>query len=841
MLRSFLKRFDQSAVESFVIACPDKDYNSMRQMAAEETADSRITVINESSFFQISGLSSVDSGSLSGWELQQIIKLGFANICKTNFYLTIDSDIVQFRAAGAADLFPDGDKALMGVETASDYNRLYTAEFSASEDSAKRRYYESSQHILGYDRPVSRSGLFFGETPVVLSKGGVIEMFNHIEARHGEGIVAVLSKYSGWTECSLYFQFLEMTGALEEIYTCGNCNAVLSLEKSVWQPTGCYKSQRFYDRLHFMCSPLIREGPFIAIQSWIRAEEWLPAQFSGLADFYQQLEGWFDQSAPPPGQHRVMPQAAIQHVPLDSIDLTAFLQILEQVDPTSALYRRSREILDRSLEVGPSVPQASRLGEPKFLTIGMTTHNDYDGCYFTIQAIRLYHPEILNDVEFLVIDNNPTGPCAKALKALENWAPNYRYIPYRSRQGTAVRDLVFREATGEFVLCIDCHVLFPAGALARLVDYCRRNPDSKDLLQGPLVSDALEPLSTHFEPRWSHGMYGCWAMDERGKDSDSAPFEIVMQGLGVFACRRSEWPGFDPRLAGFGGEEGYLHEKIRRAGGRNLCLPFLRWLHRFERPLGVPYRADWTDRVRNYLLIHHELGLDPTPVINHFEEFIGVEAARDLVQAAQSELAGPFHFFDAIYCINVDGQTDRWEAMQRRFRKLGIDRGVRRFAAAETPLNHHIGCALSHRRIIAEAKQQQLKTVLVFEDDARFSSDAADVLALSLRELEGREWQLLYLGGYRDASSLLNITGCQHLLSPGLISCTHAIAYHHTVYDAILNAVPENAVDLAMWVRTHLAIDQFYTRSLKPSSFLTWPVIATQESILCEEVRVFDN
>jgi GR25 family glycosyltransferase involved in LPS biosynthesis len=162
--------------------------------------------------------------------------------------------------------------------------------------------------------------------------------------------------------------------------------------------------------------------------------------------------------------------------------------------------------------------------------------------------------------------------------------------------------------------------------------------------------------------------------------------------------------------------------------------------------MGIWYSCNWADRIRNYLLIHDELGLDPEPVIRHFEEFLGKDTAQAMIRTVQAELTSPFHFFDAIYCIDLDRQEHRWEAMQRRLRKLGIERKVRRFSAAETPLNHHIGCALSHRRIVAEAKQQQLKTVLVFEDDARFSPDAAEVLALSLRELEGLAWQLLYLG-----------------------------------------------------------------------------------------------
>ena len=528
--------------------------------------------------------------------------------------------------------------------------------------------------------------------------------------------------------------------------------------------------------------------------------------------------------------------------PADSLSPKEVLQLLQEIDPSSALFRRCRELLAGSLEVEPPIPKGTPRGERRFLTIGMAVYDDYDGFYFTIQAIRLYHPEILGEVEFLAVDNNPAGPCAKALKALESWAPNYRYLPYRSHHGSAVRDLIFREAAGDFVLCIDCHVLFPPGALAGLFDYCRRHPGSIDLLQGPLLADDLS-LSTHLEPRWSPGelCYRDRALDDRGRDIESPPFEIALQTLGVFACRRQAWPGLNPRLAGFGGEEGYIHEKIRRAGGRNLCLPFLRWMHRFERPMGNPLTPTWTDRLRNHLIASDESGLDPTPAIRHVEEFLGSAAVRPVVQAVEAELASPFHFFDAIYCINLDRQTGRWEDMQRRFRKLGIERRVRRFSAADTPLNHHIGCALSHRRIIAEAKQQQLQTVLVFEDDTRFSSDAAEVLTLGLRELSGIAWQLLYLGGYGYRDSLIKIPGCRHLMVPGQITCTHAIAYHHTVYDAILNAVPDNAVDVALWARTHLAIDQFYNLSLRASRFVTCPVIATQDSILPQESRVFDE
>ncbi len=44
-----------------------------------------------------------------------------------------------------------------------------------------------------------------------------------------------------------------------------------------------------------------------------------------------------------------------------------------------------------------------------------------------------------------------------------------------------------------------------------------------------------------------------------------------------------------------------------------------------------------------------------------------------------------FSHFEAIYCINLDRRSDRWEAVQREFEKVGIRDRVIRFSAIETP------------------------------------------------------------------------------------------------------------------------------------------------------------
>ncbi len=470
----------------------------------------------------------------------------------------------------------------------------------------------------------------------------------------------------------------------------------------------------------------------------------------------------------------------------------------------------------------------------------MATYDDYDGVYFSVQAIRLYHPEVTDRTEILVVDNHPRGPCAKPLKDLERQVAGYRYVPYERSQGTAVRDVVFREANAEFVLCMDSHVLFRPGALARLMEYLEAHPDSPDLWQGPLLGDDLRLHGTHFDPVWRAGMYGVWARDPRAVDPAAPAFDIPMQGLGVFGCRGAAWPGLNPRLSGFGGEEGYLHEKVRRAGGRTLCLPFLGWVHRFGRPFGPRYTVCLEDRVRNYLLVHDELGLDPTPVIEHFEREFGAERVRPLVDRVQQELRGPFHFFDAIYCINLESETGRWESIMRQGKALGIDHRIRRFDAIDIPNRPHIGRALSHRAVVAEAKWLGLKNVLVLEDDVLFSRQAPDVLARSLAELASQEWRLLYLGGQRQGRLSPELRGRRFLQTAHGLTCLHAVAYHRTVYEQILTDVPAMPTAMARWLQTHEGLDRYYAQRFDGLSVVTQPSVATQPVLLAQEPSPFE-
>jgi hypothetical protein len=151
-----------------------------------------------------------------------------------------------------------------------------------------------------------------------------------------------------------------------------------------------------------------------------------------------------------------------------------------------------------------------------------------------------------------------------------------------------------------------------------------------------MMMDNLNLWQTHMEPVWRDGMWGIWGYDKRGDDVDGPPFNIPAHGMGLFACRKDAWLGFNKGFRGFGGEECYIHEKFRQAGRNTLCLPFLRWLHRFPRPAGLPYPIRWEDRIHNYVLGHEELGLDPAPMLAHFSHVIGEQALRRILDSINS-------------------------------------------------------------------------------------------------------------------------------------------------------------------------------------------------------------
>lgn len=251
------------------------------------------------------------------------------------------------------------------------------------------------------------------------------------------------------------------------------------------------------------------------------------------------------------------------------------------------------------------------------LTIGMAVYEDYHGVAFTVQALRMYHGWLFD--ELIVVDQSPDSEHGdETRKFIESVGARYIAMP-TPRGTTQSRQRIFDAATGDWVMVMDSHVLLQNGSPMALARFMMANPNCSDLIQGPLLYDYLGGLvETEFREEWREEMWGTWYADERGKNPSSPPYEIWAQGLGLFACRREAWPGFDRRWRDFGGEEGCIHEVFRQRGDKCLCLPGLRWWHRFPKPGVSRYPVPTWSKVRNYVLGFQRIGRDLEEIRRHF-------------------------------------------------------------------------------------------------------------------------------------------------------------------------------------------------------------------------------
>lgn len=127
-------------------------------------------------------------------------------------------------------------------------------------------------------------------------------------------------------------------------------------------------------------------------------------------------------------------------------------------------------------------------------------------------------------------------------------------------------------------------------------------------------------------------------------------------------------------------------------------------------------------------------------------------------------------YFDHIYLINLDKDTQRLKRIEKIFGKLNIkferfnavdgkkiknykkifrepwnswEKGMSRAAKIKRP--SILGCLLSHRKIVRNALKKGYKKILIFEDDV-IPNKSIKKLLVKNRGLLRRKWKLIYLG-----------------------------------------------------------------------------------------------
>jgi GR25 family glycosyltransferase involved in LPS biosynthesis len=119
--------------------------------------------------------------------------------------------------------------------------------------------------------------------------------------------------------------------------------------------------------------------------------------------------------------------------------------------------------------------------------------------------------------------------------------------------------------------------------------------------------------------------------------------------------------------------------------------------------------------------------------------------------------------FPRAFCINMERRPDRKKDMEEKFAKFGFD--VEFFKAVdgkELTLtdeikhmfrnNNHgykcgiIGCALSHINLWKQLIESDENEYIIFEDDEEFQDDMKEKISHALAQVDGKEWDILYLG-----------------------------------------------------------------------------------------------
>jgi GR25 family glycosyltransferase involved in LPS biosynthesis len=142
-----------------------------------------------------------------------------------------------------------------------------------------------------------------------------------------------------------------------------------------------------------------------------------------------------------------------------------------------------------------------------------------------------------------------------------------------------------------------------------------------------------------------------------------------------------------------------------------------------------------------------------------------------------------FNNFENKYVINGKDYKERKKQFYSMCKENGIE-GVKRFNATIKKNNPKLGCLTSHLKLIKKAKKENMKSVLIFEDDCilkgKFNVE-------SLPE----DWDMLYIGG--NVQSLNEEYDYNKSWLRANILANHCYIVNNSMYDTLINMYENNS------------------------------------------------
>lgn len=119
-------------------------------------------------------------------------------------------------------------------------------------------------------------------------------------------------------------------------------------------------------------------------------------------------------------------------------------------------------------------------------------------------------------------------------------------------------------------------------------------------------------------------------------------------------------------------------------------------------------------------------------------------------------------FFDGVYVISLKSRLDRRLEMSEQLRRIGLDFNSRRVTLLEAdkpvdpagfPSPGARGCFMSNLQVLREAREKQLGSVLILEDDLNFCADFHRRFHAIAAFLKTVDWGMFY-GSYQVHQAL---------------------------------------------------------------------------------------
>lgn len=187
-------------------------------------------------------------------------------------------------------------------------------------------------------------------------------------------------------------------------------------------------------------------------------------------------------------------------------------------------------------------------------------------------------------------------------------------------------------------------------------------------------------------------------------------------------------------------------------------------------------------------------------------------------------MRNPFHRFDAVYCINLDSRSDRWEECLKEFSKFDIPH-VQRFSGIlfdslkieklDKVALGRLGCALSFYRIIREAYNNNKLSVLILEDDFLLINPVDVTLTELTKQIDDlpKDWDMLYLGANLHESYGFPIEKhSQYLHKVNCAYALHSVAFSQKGMSKFLNSFTSELGFMEKILFNYGAIDIFFAK-----------------------------